>query len=168
MVCCSTLYNDGIFFSLTLCNCFFTIKKTKTVFCFMAIITKAVILWLLSWVFIHKDVWYMFLSSVSRKTSFGPHSCVSPCVVSGGLGLRMPCQEAWSDAANNLQMWGCISVWQAVMSLPTLPPSSITNHLLHNTSSGVATPLHFIWLFTKVQYIYFKHVKQHKILLISL
>lgn len=49
---------------------------------------------------------------------------------------RGPCRQARSDVANNLQMLACIRAWQLVMSPPTLPHSSITSHLLPNTSWG--------------------------------
>lgn len=52
------------------------------------------------------------------------------------LQARGPCQRARNDVAHNLQMLACIRAWQLVMSPPTLPHSSITSHLLPDTSWG--------------------------------
>lgn len=56
----------------------------------------------------------------------------------GGFWLRArgPCQQARNDGTNNLQMLACIRAWQLVMSPPTRPHSSITSHLLPDTSWG--------------------------------
>lgn len=56
----------------------------------------------------------------------------------GGFWLqaRGPRQQERNEVANNLQMLACIRAWQLVMSPPTLPHSSITSHLLPDTSWG--------------------------------
>lgn len=52
------------------------------------------------------------------------------------LQARGPCQQARNNVAHNLQMLACIRAWQLVMSPPPLPHSSITSHLLPDTSWG--------------------------------
>lgn len=56
----------------------------------------------------------------------------------GGFWLqaRGPRQQARNNVAHNLQMLACIRAWQLVMSPPPLPHSSITSHLLPDTSWG--------------------------------
>lgn len=71
---------------------------------------------------------------LSRRPRFSP-GCVS-LRVALGPGLEDPRRQARSGVANNLQMFACIRARQLVMSPPTLPRSSITSHLLPDTSWG--------------------------------
>lgn len=59
----------------------------------------------------------------------------APVLALGGAsGSRL--EDPATDVGHNLQMLACIRAWQLVMSPPPLPHSSITSHLLPNTSWG--------------------------------
>lgn len=59
---------------------------------------------------------------LSQRLRFGPQG-------SFWLQARLPCCQARTEEANNLQMLACIKAWQLVMSLPILPHSPIIFHL---------------------------------------